>query len=167
MRRWLPVSGALVVGGTAVALAFFVNSNQVLVASDAGHPGRWRLAVETDWAWTLWGTTLAVLLLLVGRAVVRRAILREARVGGRYLALGAAVALGLVATALSPPGSLHQMGCDGSVPLWMMPDDYDGSGCIPYPRNWEETLPWDDEPTYCLGLCGSDALLPEPAPDGR
>lgn len=50
--------------------------------------------------------------------------------------------------------------CDGEVPAWMIPDDYNGSGCIELRPWWEGLLPWNSDHTpYCLGLCG-DGFLP-------
>lgn len=51
--------------------------------------------------------------------------------------------------------------CDGTVAAWMVPDDYDGGGCVEIRPAWEGFLPENsDHSDYCLGLC-SDL-----APDG-
>lgn len=48
--------------------------------------------------------------------------------------------------------------CDGSVPTWMIPDDYDQSGCV---RILEGAPPADwDGRWVCIGLC--DSLNPSP-----
>jgi len=51
--------------------------------------------------------------------------------------------------------------CDGSVPEWWIPDDYDNSGCVAVPPPWEFFYPWHwgEQPVYCLGLCHPDLSL--------
>ena len=45
--------------------------------------------------------------------------------------------------------------CDGDVPRWMIPSDYDDSGCVPLRPAWEAMLPWnaDRQDPVCIGMC--------------
>ena len=64
--------------------------------------------------------------------------------------LATALFLVVLRAALPVVGTLQ---CDGSVPRWMVPADYDGGGCMRLPTNWEATQPWNEEDLVCLGLC--------------
>ena len=60
----------------------------------------------------------------------------------------------LMATiSIGMAGSMVQ--CDGSVPEWMIPSDYDNSGCVALRPFWEAYLPWNVGKTemVCLGMC--------------
>jgi hypothetical protein len=69
----------------------------------------------------------------------------------------------LVATALVGFVALFAAGsvlpavmqCDGSVPRWMLPPDYDNSGCVDLRPQWEASLPWNQGKAelVCLGMC--------------
>jgi hypothetical protein len=73
---------------------------------------------------------------------------------------GALVLAGLFAASLIGLGGVAQ--CDGVVPKWMVPDDYDGGGCIEGRPQWEAVLPWNwgEWEPYCLGMCQDESLLP-------
>ena len=45
--------------------------------------------------------------------------------------------------------------CDGDVPEWMIPSDYDDGGCVELRPAWEANLPWNAGKTelVCLGMC--------------
>jgi hypothetical protein len=72
------------------------------------------------------------------------------------VALGLLVIAGLFAASYIGLGRVAQ--CDGSVPKWMVPDDYDGGGCVELRPFWEGGLPWNigDWEHYCLGMCLDD-----------
>jgi hypothetical protein len=73
---------------------------------------------------------------------------------------GVLVFAGLFAASLVGLGGVAQ--CDGTVPRWMLPDDYDGGGCIEGRPPWEALLPWNlgEWEPYCLGMCQDESLLP-------
>jgi hypothetical protein len=52
--------------------------------------------------------------------------------------------------------------CDGSVPAWMITDDYAGSGCVELKPAWQGWLPGTDHTPVCLGLCLESSLAPAP-----
>lgn len=57
--------------------------------------------------------------------------------------------------ALVSAGAGWFVQCDGTVPLWMVPDDYDGGGCVALRPFWEAMLPWHwgEWREVCLGMC--------------
>ncbi|HEX5579481.1 MAG TPA: hypothetical protein VFY43_07440, partial [Candidatus Limnocylindria bacterium] len=127
-----------------------------LIATDRGSPGEWRLEYQPDWQLVLVATAILTAVVtcvwLIGAAVCRSGRGRVVP----YLVVGT-LAAAVLAFGQATPG-FASIGCDGSVPRWMLPDDYDGGGCIPWPENWATTQPWDDEEMVCLGLCGDETL---------
>jgi hypothetical protein len=123
------------------------------MAIDEGSPGEWRLTYQPDWVTVL---SSAVLLAAVVAGCWLLAAGRPPRTIGPYV-LAAVLASAVLLVGGTMPG-FASIGCDGSVPRWMLPDDYDGSGCIPWPENAEVTQPWDNEEMVCLGLCGDETL---------
>src|SRR5574338_132306 len=147
MKQALPLFYiAAFVVAFGLGLAFFLFASQVPVATDAGTPGHWRVVREPDWGWALRAAAVAAVVVVAVSVLVR---------GRRALRIGAlAVAAGglLLVPSVFSAWPMASIGCDGSVPRWMLPADYDGSGCIEWPRNWEASQPWDDEELVCLGL---------------
>lgn len=49
--------------------------------------------------------------------------------------------------------AVKQFQCDGDVPEWMIPGDFDG-GCLEVRPSWEGILPWNAGRTdrVCIGL---------------
>ena len=80
------------------------------------------------------------------------------------LAITAAIAVG--GSLLAPPtGSM----CDGSYPEWMIPDDYDGGGCLDVgPATFlGGLLPWNwGARVVCIGLCTNlqEVYVPHASP---
>jgi hypothetical protein len=63
--------------------------------------------------------------------------------------------------AVIPGLGITYIQCDGTVPAWMVPDDYDGRGCVELRPSSEGLLPENsDHSDYCLGLC-TDLAPPE------
>jgi hypothetical protein len=159
MREWLPRSALVVFGITLVLTAIGFSRTAVfshLMATDAGSPGDWHLEYWTDW--TLVGIAAALFALLVTCVwlAARAAIRGRGSSPLPYAAAAVLVAVALVVGSVRP--HLASGGCDGSVPRWMLPADYHGSGCIPWPENWRATQPWAPDDLVCLGLC-ADSLL--------
>jgi hypothetical protein len=78
--------------------------------------------------------------------MARRAVLTAATV---------LVAFAIIATAGYLVYPFRTVQCDGSVPEWMIPSDYDGGGCVELRPAWEANLPWNAGKTelVCLGMC--------------
>lgn len=115
--------------------------------------GSWQIVDSPDWV----PAVLAGVLVGLAVAALLNAVMRQLRGRGRvapwYLAALLAFTASVGASVMLPI-SVSIM-CDGSVPTWMLPKDYNGGGCVMYPVNWEQTLPWDDEELHCLGMCVS------------
>lgn len=68
--------------------------------------------------------------------------------------LAAIVGLVFVVGYVVTSYTVVEIQCDGTVPAWMIPDDYDGSGCVQIRPWWEAWLPGnEDHSMVCLGLC--------------
>jgi hypothetical protein len=161
MKEWLPRSALVVFGATLAVTGIGFSRAPVfnhLVATDAGSPGDWRLANVPDWQLVGIAALLVTVVATCAWIVAARLVFRRGpRSAGPYLLAGGLASIALAVAALFP--SLVSVGCDGSVPRWALPDDYDGGGCIPMPENMAATQPWDHEDMVCLGLC-SDTTLP-------
>jgi hypothetical protein len=81
------------------------------------------------------------------------------------IVLGIVGAIAAVWLLLFSP-SIAMIQCDGSVPISFIPEDYNNSGCVPVPDGWFDgnaAEQYADEVWVCLGLCGPDALIWDPA----
>ena len=84
-------------------------------------------------------------------------LLGRVRRAWREFALLAALMLAVLAIPFLLGPRSYVIQCDGGVPTWMLPDDYDG-GCVellpgPPPADWDGS--W-----LCTGLCE----VPRPSP---
>jgi hypothetical protein len=69
------------------------------------------------------------------------------------LALAFAASAVAASTVIATAVGVRTVMCDGTVPIWWIPDDYAGSGCVEMPPWWEMVLPGHDTTMVCLGLC--------------
>ena len=83
--------------------------------------------------------------------------------------LAATLALLVAAMLLLPPAFIAlttgQGQCDGNVPRWMLPDNYQSlGGCVTLRPAWEGWLPWNwgRQDLVCLGMCAPEDSLTRP-----
>jgi len=79
----------------------------------------------------------------------------------RWMLPGAVIVVCLTAigvAALFVGSVTYTIQCDGSVPTWMVPADYDNGGCVRI-LDGEPPADWDGS-WICLGLCD----VPNPSP---
>ena len=143
--------------GVAFAvIAFGLSRTEIfsrLMATEAGSPGPWRLELVPDWR--LVATAAGLIALFV--TFVWRASLGKGRLTAwPYLSASAIVTVAILIAGVFP--GIHTVQCDGNVPRWMLPFDYDGGGCIEIPDNWKASLPWAHKDLVCLGLCTDETL---------
>ena len=161
MKAWLRRTALTVFGVTLVVTVIGFSRAQVLshlMATDRGSPGTWRLDYQPDWlAVGIAALATSVVATCLWMVVARLVFRRGPQSIGPYLMTGVLVAAALGVAGLFP--TFGTISCDGSVPRWMLPSDYNGGGCIPWPENASRTQPWDGQDMVCLGLC-SDPTLP-------
>lgn len=160
MSRWLPRSALAVFGMAFAVIAFGLSRTEIfsrLMATEAGSPGHWRLELVPDWRLVATAAGLIALFVMLVWFAVRASLGKGRLTAWPYLSAAAIVTVAIVIAGAFT--GIHTGQCDGSVPRWMLPADYNGSGCIELPENWEASLPWSRDDLVCLGLC-TDALLP-------
>lgn len=77
-------------------------------------------------------------------------------IGLIVLALAFAGLVVVVASIIPTAMGAHQVMCDGVAEMWMIPEDYDGGGCIALPPWWEHLVPGHDTRRVCLSMCLQD-----------
>jgi hypothetical protein len=91
---------------------------------------------------------------------------REATVLVTILVIAGGIAM--LGSAWPHGFGLREIQCDGTVPAWIVPDEYDGTGCVELRPAWEGLLPENsDDSDYCLGLCANLAPYETAPPDDR
>lgn len=76
--------------------------------------------------------------------------------------IGVLIAAMLVLGSATGGGGATMSQCDGSVPRWMLPDDYRQlGGCVPLRPAREAWFPWNwgRQDLVCIGMC-ADSLTP-------
>lgn len=152
-RRGLPANSAtalLVVGFTMLCL--------VAIGGATLFGARYGMA----WKGTIFG---GVAIYLLGYALaLRETASRQVRLG-RFLAIAVVVvALPFGFSFLTSPWPNQVGQCDGFVPEWWVPDDYDGGGCVEVQPNLIGLGPWNwgKWREVCIGLCGPNSLVWDP-----
>jgi hypothetical protein len=148
-RRWGGYLLSLAAGGTAVA-ALLVASGIVFRSIRLSMGGPFLPLLGALVAGL---TAVGAWLILTGRST------SPAALSGRRSAFMSIAAILVVPPLLgmalvsAAAGGIVQ--CDGTVPLWMLPDDYDGGGCVALRPFWEGLLPWhwSGWREVCLGMC--------------
>jgi hypothetical protein len=159
MSRWLPRSALAVFGVAFAVIAFGLSRTEIfsrLMATEAGSPGHWRLELVPDGRLVATAAGLIALLVMLVWLAVRASLGKGRLTAWPYLSAAAIVTVAMVIVGAFT--GIHTGQCDGSVPRWMLPADYNGSGCIELPENWEASLPWSRDDLVCLGLCTDETL---------
>jgi hypothetical protein len=153
--RWLPVSSVVVFGLAFVFGLVVVHYTVGLPYAVQDADGDWRLTRQTDWLAAAVPAAFAAVAANGAWKLVRWFAI--GRSGRSWPWLGVVLVAGsLLAGSLATLSVGGSIGCDGSVPRWMIPATYDGGGCVPWPANWQETQPWEGEDMVCLGMCGGE-----------
>lgn len=159
MSRWLPRSALAVFSVAFAVIAFGLSRTEIfsrLMATEAGSPGHWRLELVPDWRLVATAAGLIALFVTFVWLAIRASLGKGRLTAWPYLSAAAIVTVAIAIAGIFP--GIHTGWCDGSVPRWMLPADYDGSGCIEIPDNWKASLPWAREDLVCLGLCTDETL---------
>jgi hypothetical protein len=149
-RRGLPANRAtaLMLAGFALLCVVAVGGGELLFGARYG----------LGWKGMIF---LGVVTYLVGFALALREKASSQVRLGRFVAIAVVVVIPLGFGFLISPWP-NQMGvCDGEVPEWMIPDDYNGEGCVEMQQNLVGLAPWNwgKWRQVCLGMCLDGSLV--------